>query len=208
MTSAISHQEPRDPRTITGRTYGYVRATPLEKVESAEKQARIIATYCRRIGRQLDGVFSDDESSGGLPLPEREGGKQLLKNLRKGDHLVVARADLMFRSPAELSRGLGEWAELGVVVHLCDIPVGPLDPESAVCRHVIDILVRFSGSRSRGISQRCREVSYDLKAQGRRNTRFARYGFDWERRGEFWFLAPEPDEQRLCIQAAEMRLKG
>ena len=66
----------------------------------------------------------------------------------------------------------------------------------------------LSGSRSRRISQRCREVSNDLKVQGRRNTRFAPYGFRWEKRGEFWFLAPEPNEQVLCIQAAKMRLEG
>jgi DNA invertase Pin-like site-specific DNA recombinase len=208
MTSAVLPPKPRDPATPSGRTYGYVRASPIKDVESPEKQARIIATYCRRIGRQLDEVFSDDASSGGLPLTEREGGKRLLQNLRKGDHLVVARADLMLRSFADLGRTLGAWAELGVVVHLLDIPVGPLDPESAVYRHVIDTLVLFTRSTSRRISQRCREVSYDLKVQGRRNTRFARYGFRWEKRGEFWFLAPEPDEQRLCIQAAEMRLEG
>ncbi len=208
MTSAVSPQEHRDPTTIMGRTYGYVRASNAKDVESPEAQAEIIATCCQRNGRQLDDVFCDDALSGGLPLPERQGGKKLLLNLRKGDHLVVARAYLMFRSPAELSRRLGAWFKLGVVVHLCDIPVGPLDPEVAVCRHVIDLFVLLSRSRSRRISQRCREVSYELKVQGRRNTRFPPYGFRWEKRGEFWFLAPEPNEQVLCIQAAEMRLQG
>jgi DNA invertase Pin-like site-specific DNA recombinase len=208
MTSAILPIATQDPKSLTGRTYGYLRASPVKDVESSEAQAEIIATYCQRMGRRWDEVFSDDEFSGGLPLPEREGGGKLFQNLRKGDHLVVARADLMFCSSAEVSQRLTEWADLGVVVHLCDIPVGPLDPESTVVRLLIDVLVSLSGSSSRRISQRCREVSCDLKVQGRRNTRFAPFGFRWEKRGEFWFLAPEPNEQRLCIQAAKMRLEG
>ncbi len=208
MTSAILPRETQDPKSVTGRTYGYVRATSIKEDESPEAQAEIIAAYCHRIRRRLDGVFSDDARSCGLPLSERQGGKKLLLNLRKGDHLVVARADLLARSFAELSRTLGAWAGRGVVVHLCDLPVGPMDPQSPAYRHVIDLLVMLSDSRSRRSSQRCREVSYDLKVQGRRNTRFAPYGSRWEERGESWFLAPEPNEQVLCIQAAKMRLQG
>ena len=208
MTSASLPGATRETSSITGRTYGYLRASPLEEDESPEAQAEIIATYCHRIGRGLDDLFIDDALSGGLPLSEREGGKKLLLDLRKGDHLVVARADLMFRSFAELSRTLGAWAKRGVVVHLCDVPVGPLDPEKTLCRLVIDFLVLWNASTSRRISQRCREVSYALKVQGRRNTRFAPFGFKWEKRGQFRFLAPEPNEQLLCIQAATMRLEG
>jgi hypothetical protein len=43
---------------------------------------------------------------------------------------------------------------------------------------------------------------------GQAEHRFAPYGFRWEKRGQFWFLAPEPNEQVLCIQAAKMRLQG
>jgi hypothetical protein len=51
-------------------------------------------------------------------------------------------------------------------------------------------------------------VSHALKAEGRRYTRYAPYGFTWEKRGGFTFLVPEPGEQRICPKAAEMRLQG
>jgi hypothetical protein len=82
MSSAIPSPVPRDPQTITGRTYGYVRASILEDVESPEEQSEIVASHCGRIGRRLDDVFFDDARSGGLPLAKREGGKRLLPNLR------------------------------------------------------------------------------------------------------------------------------
>jgi DNA invertase Pin-like site-specific DNA recombinase len=208
MASAILPRATQDPKSLTGRTYGYVRATPVKDVKGPEAQAEIIATYCRRIGRRLDDVFCDDAPSGGLPLAEREGGKNLRLNLRKGDHIVAARFDLMFRSTIEFGKTLGVWAKLGVVVHFCDVPAGPLDPEDPLTRHLIDLLVLFNASRSRRIATRCRAVSDRLKAEGRRNSRFAPFGFKWERRGQFWFLAPEPNEQPLCIQAAKMRLEG
>jgi DNA invertase Pin-like site-specific DNA recombinase len=208
MTSAVLHQAPRDPATGTGRTYGYVRASILRDVETPEAQVVIIATYCHRIGRRLGDVFSDDARSGPLALPKREGGKKLLLSLHKGDHLVAARADLMFGSLPELGRALAAWAKMGVVVHLCDLPVGPLEPEDRACRSVLDLLAMFGETRSRVAAARCREVFDSLKAQGRRNTRFAPYGFRWEKRGQYWFLAPESNEQVLCIRAAKMRLEG
>jgi DNA invertase Pin-like site-specific DNA recombinase len=208
MTSAVPTPEPRDSTTIIGRTYGYVRASIIDDVDSPEAQAGIIATHCRGIGRGLDEVFFDDALSGGLPLAKREGGKRLLPNLRKGDHVVVARSDLMCRSFIEFVRTLDGWAELGVAVHLCDVPIGPLDPESTPVRLVIDFLVSFNGSESRRIATRCRQVADSLKAEGRRYTRFAPFGFRWEKRGRYTVLVPEPIEQRLCIKAAEMRLQG
>jgi DNA invertase Pin-like site-specific DNA recombinase len=208
MTSANMPRTSRGSPPSTGRTYGYIRASPDKEVESPETQAEIIATYCHRIGRRLDDVFFDDAHSGGLPLSEREGGKRLLLDLRKGDHLVMARADLMFRSFIEFVRTLDGWARQGVVVHLCDVPVGPLDPEDDLCRCAIDLLVLLYASVSRRIATRCKAVSGSLRAEGRRNTRFAPYGFKWEKRGQYTFLVPEPNEQRLCIQAAQMRLQG
>ena len=143
-----------------------------------------------------------------LPLVKRDGGRQLVAKLRDGDHVVAAKADLMFRSFNELTRTIDDWLRRGVTVHLCDLPVGPLDPDSVVTRHVIDLLVLFNASKSRRIGTRCKVVSNRLQAEGRRNTRFAPYGSRWERRGRLSVLVPEPDEQVLCIKAAEMRLEG
>jgi DNA invertase Pin-like site-specific DNA recombinase len=208
MTTANLTTTPGETPLITGRTFGYTRATIIKEVESPEAQAAIIATYCHRIGRRLDEVFSDDAPAGALPLAEREGGKGLMLNLRKGDHIVAARFDLMFRSSIEFGKTLRVWADLGVVVHFCDVPAGPLDPENPLTRRLIDVIVLFNASRSRGTATRCRAVSDRLKAEGRRNSRHAPYGFKWERRGQHFFQVADPAEQRLCIKAAQMRREG
>jgi DNA invertase Pin-like site-specific DNA recombinase len=208
MISSVSHRTPGETPHLTGQTYGYVRASTVKDVESPEAQAEIIATYCRRIGRRLDDVFSDDAPSGALPLAEREGGKGLLRAPHKGDHIVAARFDMMFRSSIEFGKTLRVWADLGVVVHFCDVPAGPLDPENPLTRHLIDLIVLFNASRSRGIATRCRAASDRLKAEGRRNSRYAPYGSRWERRGDLSYQVPDPDEEHLCIKAAQMRLEG
>jgi hypothetical protein len=107
----------------------------------------------------LDDVFFDDALASGVPMPRRDGGRQLLLNLRKGDHLIVARSELMFRSFLEFGRILDGWAKRGVVVHLCDVPAGPLDPEDALTRPLIDMLVLFTASQRRRIATRCETVS-------------------------------------------------
>jgi putative DNA-invertase from lambdoid prophage Rac len=208
MTSTFLAHEARDPMPITGRTYGYVRASNLEEVESPEDQAGIIASYCHRTGRHLDGMFDDDALSGGLPLAEREEGKRLLLTLRKGDHIVVARLGRVIRSYIEFGDLLDGWAKLGVTVHLCDLPVMPLDPENTLCRQVIDMLVSFTSSRRRRISTRSKDACYYLKADGRRYARYAPYGFKWEERGRITFMVPDPEEQRICRKAAGMKIEG
>jgi hypothetical protein len=55
----------------------------------------------------------------------------------------------MCRLFAELGRILDGWARQGVVVHLCDLPVGPFDPESPLYRHAIDLINRFNDSTRR-----------------------------------------------------------
>jgi hypothetical protein len=95
-----------------------------------------------------------------------------------------------------------------VVVHFCDVPAGPLDPENPLTRRLIDVIVLFNASRSRGIATRCGAVADRLKAEGRRNSRYAPYGSRWERRGELSYQVPDPYEERLCIKAAQMRLEG
>jgi DNA invertase Pin-like site-specific DNA recombinase len=207
MTSTFLAHEARDPIPITGRTYGYVRASHLEEVESPEDQSGIITTYCHRIGRHLDGMFDDNSLSEGLPLSKREGGKRLLLTLRKGDHIVVARLDLLIRSYIEFGDLLARWAELGVTVHLCDLSV-TLDPQEPSSRLLIDILVSFTESRRRRISTRSKDACYYLKADGRRYARYAPYGFKWEERGRISFMVPDPDEQRICLKAAEMKIEG
>jgi DNA invertase Pin-like site-specific DNA recombinase len=129
-------------------------------------------------------------------------------NLFSGDHIVAARFDLMFRSSIEFGKTLRVWADLGVVVHFCDVPAGPLDPENPLTRHLIDLIALFNASRSRRIATRCRAVSDRLKAEGRRNSRYAPYGSRWERRGGLSYQVPDPDEERLCIKAAQMRREG
>ncbi len=208
MTSAAMPGSIRGTRSSVGRTYGYVRGSNLEDVESPDDQARLIATYCHRIGRDLDEVFVADAVSGSLLTARRKGSRGLLPRLRKGDHIVVARSELLFRSCIELTRVLGECSKLGVVLHLCDLPVGPLDPDDPLSHHLIDFLVLYYGYKRGRIVTRSRDVSRDLEAQGRRNARYARYGFRWEKRGRLTFEVPDPDEQRICLKAAEMRLAG
>ena len=75
MTSAHLSPEPHEPTPVTGRTYGYVRASIIKDVESPEAQADIIATHCHRIGRRLDEVFFDDAPSGSLSLSSARVGR-------------------------------------------------------------------------------------------------------------------------------------
>lgn len=208
MPSSALHATSSETRPPGARTYGYIRASALKEVESPEEQARIIETYCQGTGRHPDELFVDDALSFTLPLAKREAGKRLMLALREGDHVVVARLDLLCRSFIEFGRILEGWAKLGVVVHLLDVPAVPLDPENTLFRRLIDLLVLFNDSRTRMVATRSKTVAYDLKAESKRTSRFAPYGFKWENRGRFTYMVTNPNEQQICIEAAQMKLDG
>ena len=190
------------------QTFAYVLASADPEVESTAVQTAIIKDYSRRIGRQIDVVFTDDADAGWLHLIDREAGKSLLTALGKGDHVVVAGIHRMFVSFTEFGETLGRWAALGVVLHLCNVPQCPLDPENAFSRLMIQFILTFAGQKRHSLSIQNRQALARLKAEGRRCSRHAPYGFRWEKRGQHSYQVPEPGEQQLCIRMARLYMEG
>jgi DNA invertase Pin-like site-specific DNA recombinase len=190
------------------RTFGYVRGSTDSRVESPEVQKAIIERYCQRIGRHVDTVYVDGADSGKLRLFNREAGRHLSVALRRGDHVVVARLDLLDRSLVGFGILLSQWDNLGIVTHLCDVPGGVLDPSNQYCEVLIKILISFAEYERRMIGRRTGQALNSLKAEGRRYCRFAPMGFQWERRGKKSVIVPDPNEQAICIRVAEMQSAG
>jgi DNA invertase Pin-like site-specific DNA recombinase len=189
-------------------TYGYVRGTTDPRVESPEVQKQIIADYASRRGLLVDGIFVDRAAAGGQPLIAREAGGQLLLALRKGDHLIAARLDRVSRSLLGFGTILEALDKLGVVVHLCDVPGGVLDPKNRYCSMLTRILVAFARHDRRMLGQRASRALAARRAAGERYTRVAPYGYRWQRRGKKTFIVAAHEEQAIIRQAVEMRAQG
>ncbi len=190
------------------RTFGYLLASADRRVESPKVQQAVIERYCGQIGRQINGLFADKADAGNLPLFDREGGRQLLDRLRRGDHLVVARLDRLAESSLRIAQILDQLRQFGVVAHLADMPGGVLDPGDPSCKLTVNVLLSAAKQERRSLGMRTRQALANLKAEGRRYCRFAPFGFKWQRQGKKTVMVPDAREQKICIKVAELRVGG
>jgi DNA invertase Pin-like site-specific DNA recombinase len=190
------------------RVYGYIRASELPEIESPQVQHQMIAGYCRRVGREVDGFYADVSGSGKLSFHRREAGGRLFLDLRRGDHVVLARLDRLADSFLEAAFTLDDWARRGIVTHVLDIPGCCLDPGNPETRTLIELTVAFARYWREMIGTSVKESFVRMKRVGRRCSRFAPYGYRWERRGKKTFAVPDPTEQVILRRVVELREQG
>jgi hypothetical protein len=77
LIEARARREARDPLC-----HGYLRASTDRQVASPEVQEATMRSYCARNGLGEPRRYVDPDTSGGLPLAEREAGARLLADLR------------------------------------------------------------------------------------------------------------------------------
>src|SRR5262249_37414721 len=160
---------------------------------------QIIHCYTQRLGRGIDAMYVDRVSSECRPLIDRAAGKQLMLDLRRGDHVIAARLDRLDASLKGFTRVLDAWSKLGVVTHVCDMPITVLDPRHPQCGLLIKILVKFAQHERRMIGQRTRQGLAALKAENRRYCRNAPYGYEWQARGKLSVLVPQSRERQVAL---------
>jgi DNA invertase Pin-like site-specific DNA recombinase len=190
-------------------TLGYARSSPAPGVESVADQIKLIEDFSRGLGRQVDGMYIDeDHSAGRLLLSNREAGKRLMFAVLKGDHIVVARLHRLCNSLYSLSRLLDHFGKLGVTLHSADLPRGSLDPGEPLGQFMVPVLARFAEIKRRDLSIRNTTTAAALKVEGRRCSRHAPFGWYYAQRAGRVVAVSNPKEQEICRQIARLRQQG
>lgn len=192
------------------QTFGYARASTAKQIQSPETQKQIIQDRCAQLGRAMDAFYLDAATSGKTPLVDREAGGAMMRSLRRGDHVVVARLDRISRSYIDFATTIDTWAKRGVVLHLCDLPGFVIDPENAIAMMVVQLLVTFAEFERKLIKSRTREAHARLRAMGRAcGGRQAPHGFKkvWRKDGKA-YLEPVPEEAKYALLAYKLRQAG
>src|SRR5262245_19307726 len=99
---------------MTMAVHAYVRPSPTEQRESIRTQHDIIVRYCggNRLGEPS--WYGDTHASGKLSLRDREAGGHLLRNIQRGDHVVIVALDRIFRRLADGVAIFDQFDRLGV----------------------------------------------------------------------------------------------
>jgi DNA invertase Pin-like site-specific DNA recombinase len=187
---------------------GYLRASTDRQIESPKVQQSIILTYCERQGLPEPVFYSDPDTSGEVPVAEREAGRRMMRDLGRGDHVVVARLDRLSRSFLDFALTVDAWCKAGISLHPCDFPV-TISPENPWAMAFVQMLMIFAEQERKLIAVRIREAMRYRVAQGRKVNREAPWGFRHEKKADgHEYRVPDEYESTICLKAAELALDG
>lgn len=165
--------------------YGYVRVSTTRQVDagdSLEAQRRQIQGYSLMRGWALDHVFVEEGVSGSIPVSKRPIGGPLLDILARGDHLVVAKLDRLFRSALDALTIVEDLRQRGVSLHMIDL--GGDVSASAMAKLFLTISAAFAEAERDRIKERVQSTCADLRKQGKRVGGGVPFG---------WRPTPSPD---------------
>ena len=104
--------------------YGYCRVSTqyqADTSDSLEVQRRQIEGYVIMHGLDLKDVYVDPGVSGSIPVTNRPSGSALFSILARGDIVIAAKLDRLFRSALDALQTVDDLKKRGVSLHLLDL---------------------------------------------------------------------------------------
>jgi DNA invertase Pin-like site-specific DNA recombinase len=186
--------------------YGYCRVSTAKQAnegESLDVQRRQIEGYAHMHALTLDGLLVEEGVSGSIPVAERPVGGPLLARLEKGDVLIAAKLDRLFRSALDALHVVENLKARGVRLHLLDL--GGDISGNGLSKLFLTIAAAFAEAERDRIRERISQVKADQRARGRYLGGRVPFGYRTGANGE---LIEHPGEQLAIQEMIAFRTKG
>jgi len=188
--------------------YGYTRVSTGEQEAGAslEEQARRIKGVAMIHGYD-DPVFFQDIISGSVALHERPNGGKLWAGLQRGDVLIAAKLDRIFRSAEDALVTAKRLQESGVSLILVDMGSEPVTG-NGMSKLFFTMLAGFAEFERWRIAERMSEGRKGKKSKGGHIGGHDPYGYRVEGKGKGATLIPVESEQVTIAEAKRLRYMG
>jgi site-specific DNA recombinase len=186
----------------------YLRASTSMQELSPEIQLELINDYCKahRLGEPI--LYTDKATTAGIFVRNREAGGSLMRDLRKGDQVILAKADRMFRSLKDCVNVCEDFRRLDVSLHIVNFHGMTIDLASPIGRALLHMMATFAELEKDMISERTSDAIKHLKRKGLACGR-PNLGFKHERTtraGEkVHVLVADPEERAVMGMLADLR---
>jgi putative DNA-invertase from lambdoid prophage Rac len=187
--------------------FGYVRVSTVRQVddgESLDVQQRQIRGYADMHALVLREVVVEKGVSGSIPVEERPVGRELFARLERGDIVIAAKLDRLFRSALDALKVVASLKERGVNLHLLDL--GGDIAGNGLSKLFLTIAAAFAEAERDRIRERIGQSKADQKARGRYLGGIVPFGF---RRGgpDGGELVRHEGEQEAIREMVRLRLE-
>ncbi len=155
------------------KAIGYTRCSTQEQADSGlglAAQTERIRAYCKMKGMALLDIIEDPGVSGGKPLADRDGGRELLRIIKKRqtDAVVMLKLDRMFRNAGDCLTTVERWEKAGVALHIVDLGNNAIDTTSAAGRFMLVVLAGAAEMERNLVRERTKAAMGVKRANGER----------------------------------------
>jgi DNA invertase Pin-like site-specific DNA recombinase len=202
-------RQPSPPRTNTLAIYGYVRVSTEDQAtdgQSLEVQQRQLEGWAMQRGCPLAEVVVEPGVSGGIPFADRPEGSKLWARVQKGDVVVAAKLDRMFRSAADCLAVVEAFKARGISLYLLDLNGGADDVSgNGIARLFLTIVSAFAEFERDRIGERIRATKRAQKARGEYLGGLPPFGFTYDAERK---LVAIPEQQQAIERMRELHADG
>ena len=189
----------KDDEPAGGTVYPYIRCSHVSSLESglglASQEQKVLAyskSLCERNpSLSLAPIHEDDAVSAfKVPFAKRPSGKEIIEQIKPGDHLVVYRLDRAWRSVRDCAEMVDEFTKRGIHIHLVADGVSTDSPMGKIHFYTMSFMAWIE---SHFLSVRGKQVAKHLRSKGRPVARRHR-GFKTKKAGSTKRLVIDPEE--------------
>ena len=190
-------------------TYIYARASTKKQEVSAEVQIQTCKRYIQE--HELPALSDDliiearaNAVSGKVPFARRPGGMRLLRMMRPGDVLVVAKMDRLGRNSRDILNTVYLFERLKVDLYICDFFGKVYDPNDPLSKLFLTLIAAAAEFENSLRSQRQIEANQIRRQKGLPTNNQAGYG----RKIVNGRIVPDPVEQARINKVYELYMRG
>jgi DNA invertase Pin-like site-specific DNA recombinase len=189
------------------KAIGYIRVSTRRQAEeglSLDNQTQAIERYCALKGLEIAHIAVDPAVKGPRPLASRPAGAELVSRLGASEagSVVALRLDRLFRGTLDCLQTAQEWTKQGISLHLIDLGGQAIDTSGAMGRLFLAFMAAFAELEHERISERSQETHDYLRREGKRQGRFAPYGYRFGPDDE---LVPHMREQDAIARIVKLK---
>ena len=133
--------------------YTYSRTSTNLQDSSSEQQEQLLSQFCQRKEYTEVVKLTDTDVSGGKLILERPAGSKL-SEIKKGDVIICAKHDRMFRSLKDAVNTISDWFELGVSIYFLNLGETPIDMKTPHTKFMLYMMMATAELEKDTISER------------------------------------------------------